>query len=407
MLLALAVVINNQRVSDDSADVGVAIRQTLEPSQSPTLVKGADRGENGNDHDSLFDALTISPTDPDTLYVGSEGNGIFKSTDAGRSWEWLRDGLILSGDIYPELYDMAVDLEDPTRIYAATTNGPEPISGRNGDGNPTAGVFISTNSGDSWAQFNEGLLSVAVLSIEPIPEESGSLVLSLDGQEPSYTGGKDIKISGGLYKSTDSGQSWFSLHAPGENDGNRFKKVIVAGSNSQYIYSSGQNWVQRDNSYTVDPELSVGLIRSQDGGETWDRINPKGVVALYFDVSKDGQIIYAQDLDKFANYISYDAGNSWIRRNTRVNGPIKILSDNGMRVLEAGGNVLYLSEDGLKTSKLVLSNIQESIQDIEIAPSNEKIIYLGTTGLNIYKSSDGGLSFELVADLRDFIEGSS
>ena len=69
-------------------------------------------GAGGNDSDNPFRSLAVHPTDPNTVIVGSEGNGIFKTIDGGASWQWLKSGLQYSVDpgggwcAYPETYEV-------------------------------------------------------------------------------------------------------------------------------------------------------------------------------------------------------------------------------------------------------------------------------------------------------------
>ena len=85
-------------------------------------------GQSPNDSDNTFRSLAVHPSDPNTVIIGGEGNGIFKSIDGGESWSIVNEGLCyedLSGYCaYPEIYEIIFDFSDPTKLYAATTSGP-------------------------------------------------------------------------------------------------------------------------------------------------------------------------------------------------------------------------------------------------------------------------------------------
>ena len=130
-----------------------------------TLIKGPKRGKSGNDSDNTFRSLTISPSNPDEVYIGSEGNGIFKSTDGGKNWKWLRKGLKNNEGTYAETYDMVIDSENESLIYAAFTSGPELTKKTYSGQVVTGGVYASTDAGNSWKQSNKGLPNSAVTSI--------------------------------------------------------------------------------------------------------------------------------------------------------------------------------------------------------------------------------------------------
>jgi len=86
-------------------------------------------------------------------------------------------------------------------------------------------------------------------------------------------------------------------------------------------------------------------------------------------------------------------------------GAIKISPNNKDKVLYANGNQLVLTEDGFATDVVVLDT-EQSINDIEYFKQDNEIIYVSTAGFMVYKSIDGGRSFEKMVNLRDVIEGS-
>src|SRR5262245_10117609 len=93
-----------------------------------TPINGGLKGEPANDQDNVFHSLVIDPTDERVVYVGTEGNGIFKTSDGGLTWTRLRSGLkcTVVHSFYPEIYDLAVNPLAPNTIYAGTVNGPGP-----------------------------------------------------------------------------------------------------------------------------------------------------------------------------------------------------------------------------------------------------------------------------------------
>jgi photosystem II stability/assembly factor-like uncharacterized protein len=112
-------------------------------------------GLEGPDHDSVFQSLTVHPTNADTLLLGTERNGFVRSTDGGRTWTRHREGLRVFNDQYTEVWDISYAPSDPTVVYAATLDSPGPAHGLA----PSAagGVYKSVNGGDTWTQINCGL----------------------------------------------------------------------------------------------------------------------------------------------------------------------------------------------------------------------------------------------------------
>jgi TonB family protein len=94
-------------------------------------------------------AIAMSPSTPATLYAGTRGSGVFKSTNGGTSWTTVNSGLT---DMY--VHALAIGPSTPTTLYAGTSG---------------SGVFKSTDGGTSWSAVNSGLtdLNVYALAIDP------------------------------------------------------------------------------------------------------------------------------------------------------------------------------------------------------------------------------------------------
>ncbi len=158
-------------------------------------------------------AIAVAPSDPNIVYVGtgepdirsqhSYGIGVFKSTDAGKTWRHI--GLSETRQIGR----IVVDPADPNRVYVAAL-------GHVYKANPERGVYRSLDGGKTWKK---------ILAHAKDPENVGAVDLALDPQHP-----KTIYASlwatrrppwsvyapsnmpgGGLYKSTDGGDTWHQL----------------------------------------------------------------------------------------------------------------------------------------------------------------------------------------------------
>src|SRR3989442_1489791 len=89
-------------------------------------------------------ALAVDPVTPATLYAGTGGGGVFKSTDGGGGWTAANTGLCNCGPDpdYSYVPALAIDPQTPTTLYAGTSG---------------SGVFKSTDGGASWSAVNTGL----------------------------------------------------------------------------------------------------------------------------------------------------------------------------------------------------------------------------------------------------------
>ena len=221
----------------------------------------------GRTWNSIFDgqptqsigAIAVAPSDPNIIYVGSGeglarpdlsvGDGVYKSTDAGKTWTHL--GLRNSQGI-PAL---AVDPRNPNRVFAAALGHPY-------GANDERGIYLSTDGGQNWQRVLSKDANVGGSDVEIDPSNPEIVYASLwevrlgpweDGNQYSGTGG-------GIFKSTDGGKTWRAL-SNGLPKGIIQVDVAIAASQPSRLYAS-----------VATNEPSVGIYRSDDAGENWTRI---------------------------------------------------------------------------------------------------------------------------------------
>ncbi len=206
--------------------------------------------------------LAVAPSNPDIIYVGSgdglrrpdlsTGDGIYKSTDGGRTWQHLglRDG--------QQIGTILIDPHDPQRVFAAVLGHPY-------GPNSERGVFRSLDGGLTWQKVlykdeNTGALDMAF-------DPSNPQTIYADmwaSRRPPWTTGNAYKGPGsGLYKSTDGGTTWQQLTKGLPTWEEKLGRIGfgVAPSDPNRIYA------------LVDSPKLGGLYRSDDAGESWERVN--------------------------------------------------------------------------------------------------------------------------------------
>src|SRR5206468_3734344 len=149
---------------------------------------------NGPEGRSIM-ALAIDPMTPSTLYAGTYGGGVYKSTSGGAGWSAVNTGLpYYYGRYYfrPYVTALAIDPQTPTTLYAGTGG---------------SGVFKSTDGGASWSAVNTGL---PYSGPSYTPHYSYVPALAIDPQTPAtlYAG----TSGSGVFKSTDGGASWNAVN---------------------------------------------------------------------------------------------------------------------------------------------------------------------------------------------------
>ena len=209
-------------------------------------------------------AIAVAPSDPNVIYVGTgeapirgvttaQGEGLWKSTDAGRSFAFM--GLPKAGQIAK----IQIHPTDPDTAWVA-------VQGQIWAPNPERGVYRTRDGGESWEQVLKINADTGATDITLDPTNPRILYAAMwhHGRKPWYikSGGE----GGGIYKSSDGGDSWEKL------DGglpSLVGKIGIDVSDSQpsRIYA------------IIEAEYGQGgLWRSDDYGDSWQQINPHRVL---------------------------------------------------------------------------------------------------------------------------------
>jgi photosystem II stability/assembly factor-like uncharacterized protein len=199
-------------------------------------------------------AIAIAPSDPKTIYVASGeglhrpdlsvGDGIYKSTDGGKTWTHLglRDG--------QQIPAVAVDPRDPNTVLVA-------VAGHPYGPNAERGVFRSTDGGQNFQKVLYIDENVGASDVEIDPSHPDVAYATLwEAREGPWENGQWNGARGGIYKSTDGGQTWKPLTG-GLPDGIVQAHLTIAASDSQRLYA------------TVATKDGVHLYGSKDGGAAW------------------------------------------------------------------------------------------------------------------------------------------
>jgi photosystem II stability/assembly factor-like uncharacterized protein len=228
--------------------------------------------------------IVVDPRNSDVVYVAAQGplwrkggdRGIYKTTDAGKTWT-----RILQVDDWTGANDIQLDPRDPD-VLLATTWQRERSTCCFVAGGPGSAVYRSTDAGKTWNKSQSGFPS----------EDIGRIGLSVSPADPRvvYAIVEAANGKGGFFRSRDFGASWekMSEHQTG---GNYYNRIFADPKHVDRIYSADVNLqVSEDggktfhrvgellkhvdnHSVTFDPDDEDHLIVGCDGGvyETWDR----------------------------------------------------------------------------------------------------------------------------------------
>ncbi len=235
-------------------------------------------------------AISVAPSSPDTVYVGSGestlrdsvgyGNGVYKSTDAGKTWTHL--GL----DETHHIGKIAIDPRNPNNVFVAAI-------GKLYAANPERGVFRSRDGGRSWQKV---LGDDNVGAVEVVFDPSNSQVLYAGlwntRRPPWFTYAPTNGPGGGIFKSTDGGATWTRLTNGLPKEGIGRTGIAVASTNPNRVYAIIDCLVPEAPPQT-EPPLGTpvptpspagarpsspppgqgGFFRSDDAGATWTRLS--------------------------------------------------------------------------------------------------------------------------------------
>ncbi|TNE56263.1 MAG: hypothetical protein EP344_12865 [Bacteroidetes bacterium] len=285
--------------------------------------------------------LAVHPVDTNTLYAGSAAGGLWRSTTGGRgvnAWQRIETGFPVLG-----VSAVAIDPENPEVLYIGTgevynlENSMPNVAFRVTRGTYGIGILKSTDGGQTWAK-------------------------SLDWSYGDLRGVQDIRINPlrpatvyaatteGLLRSYDAGQHWHTIH--------NLKMAVdieISPADTAVLYVTHGS---------LDDEDSSGVFRSKDGGQTFQLLD-NGIVTAY-----SGKALLTICAGS-PNVLYASVGNSFVQEG------------------------LYRSTDGgdswTKVSSLDVCKYQGWYShDVAVNPANPDD--LTWVGIDVWKSSDGGLS---------------
>jgi len=274
-------------------------------------------------------ALAVAPSAPDTIYVGSGestlrdsvgyGNGVYKSTDAGKTWTHL--GL----DDTQHIGKIAVDPRNANIVFVAAIGH---LYAPNAD----RGVFKSVDGGKSWRKvlFKNNDVGAVDVVIDPTNSRVVYACLWNTRRPPWYTYAPTNGPGGGIFKSTDGGATWRQLTNGLPKEGIGRSGIVVAPSKPGRLYAVVDCLVADPNAPPPPPppagaggragaqapQGQGGFFRSDDAGASWTKMS--GDPALwgrgwYFEKlvvdPKDADTVYVPNV---AVSRTRDGGNTWV-----------------------------------------------------------------------------------------------
>ncbi len=334
--------------------------------------------------------------DPRVIYVGTAGGGIWKSLNGGVTFSPIFEKYTMS------IGCITVNQNNPEEIWVGTGE----INVRNSVSVGT-GLYRSKDGGKTWEHLGfKDSERIAEIVLHPKDPAIAYVCVLGNLWNPSK--------ERGVYKTKDRGKTWEKILYVDENTG--CGDLAIDPQEPDVVYA-GMWQVRRMPYFFISGGPGSGFFKSTDGGKNWKEIKkglPEGNLGrIAFDVSpsRPGTIYGIFEAKETALYRSDDMGESWERVNSFLGVKLRPFYLAEIKVdpmdhkkLYNLSVILFTSEDGGKNfSTLASSNIfgisyHPDLQAIWINPSNPEHILLGTDG-GVYLSFDRAKTFKLLGNI--------
>ena len=322
------------------------------------------------------------------LYAAAASGGVWKSVNAGTTWEPVFDKQTTAS-----IGDIALAPSNSEIVWVGTGEANNQRSSSWGDG-----VYKSENGGKTWQ--NMGLrTSQHIGRIVVHPTNPNIVYVAAVG--PLWTDGGER----GLYKTTDAGKTWKAVLTISQHTG--VTDVIMDPTDPNVMYAAAFQRQRKAYSF-VGGGPESGIYKSTDAGDTWTRLKeglPTGDIGrIGLDVSRSQpRTIYATLETKTPEiYRSDDYGASWKKTGTYFEYPwymsqIRVDPKNPDRVYLLGVPI-FVSEDGGATSRPTAQSAHVDYHAMWIDPTDPDHFIVGNDG-GVYITHDRGQTMDFVSNL--------
>ena len=338
--------------------------------------------------------IAFHPNNRNTWYVGVGSGGVWKTTNAGTTWQPVFD----KQKVY-SIGSVTIDKTNPNIIWVGTG---ENVGGRHssfGDG-----IYRSLDGGENWQ--NMGLEKSEHISTVIIhPNDSNTLWVSAQG--PLWSSGGDR----GLYKTIDGGKNWKKVL--GDDEWTGVTDLLIDPRNPDRLYAA--TW-QRHR--TVAAYMGGGpktlIYKSEDGGESWVQLkeglpeSTMGKIGLAISPQNPDVIYAAIELERRtgAVYKSTNQGASWTKQSDTVSGATGphyyqelYASPHAFDRIYLANNRMKISDDGGKTFRTMKEENKHSDNHaLAFRKDDPDYLMVGTDG-GLYESFDLAKSWRFVSNL--------
>ncbi len=251
--------------------------------------------------------VTGSVTNENLYFMGTTGGGVWKTTDAGKTWKSIGKSIKVGS-----IGDIDIAQSDSNIVYVGTGEGCIRGNVSHGDG-----VYKSVDSGTTWEHI--GLSESRHIGRLMIHPENPDIVF-VAALGHVYAPSDGDRGEHGLFKTTDGGKTWRNV-LPGTNNRTGAIDIDINFSNPDIMFASLYETFR--NSYTMSSGgLGSGLYKTVDGGETWTKVTgggfPGGLlgkIGISISQSEPDRIYAMVESEVGGMYRSDDGGETWLLTN--------------------------------------------------------------------------------------------
>ncbi|OGO41655.1 MAG: hypothetical protein A2137_01075 [Chloroflexi bacterium RBG_16_58_8] len=356
--------------------------------------------------------VRMQPGHPDDLFVTDSWSGVNVSYDGGRTWTASNAGIVtrtgLSGDAIP-VFSLSTDPTRPDVLWAGTQQ--------------SRGIYKSTDAGRTWVEKDNGVTEGQEITFRGFTVDPGNPDVVYAAAEISSFGwagqprnGREFDmVRGVVYKTADGGNSWTAVW----RGDNLARYVLIDPRDSRVLYvSTGLFDREAANS---DPARALpggeGILKSTDGGKTWQVLNgANGLNNLYlgtlFMKPDNPDVLLAGAgnnayLQNSGAYLTTDGGRTWqpVIKSQQPISAVEYATSDPNIAYAAGPDAVYRSADGGKTWQKVTQSFSWGAPgtragfpiDLQVDPRNADRLFANAYGGGNFLSEDGGRTWVIAS----------
>ncbi len=375
--------------------------------------------------------FTIDPNNTQTMYVNAEYKGLFKSTDGGKTWFILTNGIKAYGrqtdpnsPCYGEAPAVLVDPTNSNRILLMNSGTNGYLTSFN---SMAGGIFESLDGGRSFHQFIQPWMNTYSTSAGVFqPGDPKVFYYGSSAAPASYTEADPNKIfvnKGVVYKTSDGGNTWTELPT-GLVPFVGATGIFIDADNPKSLMVSTYAAARVATGRQADPAAQLGLIRSSDGGLSWTRVTslptsyspviqgssaPQKSTHVYLITQAPGEFTPA-------NYFTTDFGVTFKASSRYLDlvtyDPFDPLGNHMLgftwqSTTGPAARTLFESNDAgatwqpwgtLPTEIVNLTDKKTVASRIIFDPKDRTVVYMSGAGAHIWKTTNSGATWQTLLD---------